>query len=147
MFVIELGQFLQRIYDIYSTICFDFLLYLGSSPGGDIDVTMTSSLPTTDSPIDGHTAQTDKTSHTDQPDKETHRDQTDKAPHTALTDKAPPTTGGITIHRRTERYLFTRLLQTLIKPFKPRLASPGKIQPAESPRLTPGKKAKGSCHI
>ena len=64
-----------------------------------------------------------------------------------LAENLAPTGGRIIVHRRTERTFLTRLLQALVKPFRPRLARPSKIQPAESPQLSPCKAAKKKCHI
>lgn len=51
------------------------------------------------------------------------------------------------IQTRDDRSLFTLILQTLMRPFKPHLVSPKTTFPAGSPRLTPSKKIKSVVSV
>lgn len=51
------------------------------------------------------------------------------------------------VQSRSDRTTFTLILQTLMRPFKPRLVAPKKTFPAGSPRLTPNKKLKSLVRV
>ncbi|KAK7452582.1 hypothetical protein Landi51_04470 [Colletotrichum acutatum] len=57
----------------------------------------------------------------------------------------PQTGGSFVYHERNDRSLLMLFLQVVIKPFRPRLASPSKLPP-NAERLTPPKNAR-KCHI
>lgn len=56
-------------------------------------------------------------------------------------------TPGLTVDLRTERSLLTYLVQTCIKPFRPRLVRPKKYRDAGSPQLSPPRKARKRCDV
>ncbi|KAI5467871.1 Alpha/Beta hydrolase protein [Mariannaea sp. PMI_226] len=54
--------------------------------------------------------------------------------------------GGLIIHERDERYFMTRLVQALLKPWKPRMVKHSK-PPTQPVRLSPPKKTLKSCNV
>ena len=70
---------------------------------------------------------------------------TDIHPHRRDDPLSP--SGRITVHERTERYFMTRVLQAIIRPFKPAVAKPRKARPPGSTKLTPPKKVYKRCNV
>ncbi|KAJ4317333.1 hypothetical protein N0V84_007390 [Fusarium piperis] len=58
-----------------------------------------------------------------------------------------PPQGSITVYQRSERYPMTRLLQTVIKPFRPALVKAGKIATEDSTRINAPKATLKRCHV
>ncbi|KAI8654046.1 Abhydrolase-3 domain-containing protein [Fusarium sp. Ph1] len=61
-------------------------------------------------------------------------------------DSSPPQ-GTITVYERSERYLMTRVLQAVIKPFRPALVKVGKIATEDSTRINAPKAALKRCDV
>ncbi|KAL2673931.1 hypothetical protein Neosp_012376 [[Neocosmospora] mangrovei] len=60
---------------------------------------------------------------------------------------ASPPQGTITVYERNERYLMTRVVQAVIKPFRPALVKAGKIATEDSTRINAPKAALKRCNV
>ncbi|KAJ3540226.1 hypothetical protein NM208_g5154 [Fusarium decemcellulare] len=59
----------------------------------------------------------------------------------------PPPRDRLTVHHRNERYFTTRVLQTILKPFKPALVKAGKLSSSDPTRLDAPKAARKRCDV
>ncbi|KAM0425848.1 hypothetical protein ACHAPT_008786 [Fusarium lateritium] len=62
-------------------------------------------------------------------------------------DSSPRQDASITVHKRTERYFMTRLLQAVIRPFRPALVKAGKIATEDSTQISAPKAVLKRCDV